>query len=210
MKRRSFIKAVPVLASFAYLPAFASQESDKRHLIAIGIAASILSLKHDINIGFDTVTIVTESKPKFASDEIEFIEFNPPDSAYTFLGEHKYLKKEPFQVIDLPMALRKAIRAKNGKVVMLAALGKYTGTVLSKSISDEFDGANNLRFINTIPFSFEGSFIQNQSKLVAAEISLKHQCQTLHLEDIREKYGNLAIRSAFKKTDEELKRMIIS
>ena len=92
--------------------------------------------------------------------------------------------------------------------MILAALGKYTGTVTSNSIAQEFEGVKNLRFVNSIPFSFEGSYFNNQSILAAAEISSKHKCQTLQLEDIREKYGNLIIRSAFKKFDQELVKML--
>lgn len=204
MKRRSFLKTVPTLATIPYWPAFTSQEPKKRHLIALGTAASILALKYDTNIRFDTVTIVTDSKPKFAIGKIEYIEFIPPDSVYTFLGDQKYLKKEPFQVIELPEAITNALRSKKGEVVIMASLGKFTGTVLSISIASAFAGYSDLRFVGSIPFGFEGSYNRNQAIKASSEIALYHQCQFYDLESVREEFGNLSIRNAFDKADKKL------
>lgn len=120
----------------------------------------------------------------------------------------KFLKKEPYPLIDLPEELSEVIRSKEGEVLIIAALGKYTGTVLSNSIAKAFAGSSHLSFVVTIPFSFEGSFVRNEALNAAIKITSLHPIHFFDFEDIREKHGNISVRSAFEKGDEELIRLL--
>lgn len=205
MNRREFAKRIPLLAAMplALGASKSKTPSTKRHLIALGSVASNVVVKNKNLLKFDSFTVVSDHKQGFQGN-MEFIPFIPPDSAYDFYGNRKFLKREPFPVIDLPEQLSEAISSKEGEVLILAALGKYTGTVLSTSIAKAYAGSSNLSFAVTIPFSFEGSFLRNEALNAAIDITSDHPSQFFDLEDIREQYGNLAIRSAFERADKEI------
>ncbi|MDG1275686.1 MAG: hypothetical protein P8O16_00295 [Algoriphagus sp.] len=209
MNRREFAKRIPFLAAMplALGTGKSKTPSTKRHLIALGSAASNLVMKNKNLLKFDSFTLVSDHNPDL-QENTGFISYVPPDQAYFFLDMRKLLKKEPYPLIDLPEELSEVIRSKEGEVLILAALGKYTGTVLSTSIAKAFAGSSNLSFLVSIPFSFEGSFVRNQALNAAIKITSLHPVQFFDFEDIREKYGNITVRSAFEKGDEEIIRLL--
>jgi cell division GTPase FtsZ len=60
-----------------------------------------------------------------------------------------------------------------------------------------------LRFVATLPFAFEGSHVVANANQAVEHLSDQSlEASLFPLESIRKTYGNLGIRSAFKKGDE--------
>lgn len=209
MNRREFAKRISFLAAMplALGTSKSKTPSTKRHLIALGSAASNLVVKNKNLLKFDSFTLVSDHNPGLQVNT-DFISYFPPDQAYFFLDMRKFLKKEPYPLIDLPEGLAEAIKSKEGEVIILASLGKYTGTVLTTSIAKAFTGSSNLSFVVTIPFSFEGSFVRNEALNATIKITSLHPVQFYDFEDIRDLYANISVRGAFEKGDEEIVGML--
>jgi hypothetical protein len=206
MNRREFIKTIPILATVSYLPNIGVSKS--RHLITLGTSAAMLLENNYSKLDFDSFTIINDCYPKSSEVKAEYFNFSSPDEAYDFLGERKFLKKEPFPLIEISNDLKKSIKGKTGEIVILAALGKFTGTALSVSLAKVLAECSNIRFVESIPFSFEGTFKRDQAIKAASIIESIHPAKFVDLEDIRRIYGNLSVRSAFGKADEEIMKVL--
>lgn len=202
MKRRNFLKAIPILASAPYFQDLGS--TNESHLIAIGTVASKVVLQNQNELQFDSITIVSDSSIETSCLNADFIPFTPPDFAYHFLGEKKFLKRQPFPTTPLPQQIEAGIRSKKGEVVIFSALGKYTGTVLTASVAQAFCGSSNLRFAGSIPFEFEGECFRDEALKTIRAISSCHPSNFFDLEQIRQMHGNLSIKSAFTVADVNL------
>ncbi|MDO8969017.1 hypothetical protein [Algoriphagus sp.] len=79
-----------------------------------------------------------------------------------------------------------------------------TATLLSQSIGFHyFNPSQRMEWLAMMPFAFEGIRKEVQAQLAIRVLAEKRiDPSPLYLDDIREKYGNLAIRSAYQKADE--------
>jgi hypothetical protein len=204
MKRRDFIKTLPTIAAvpFSIIPIKAKPKS--KHLIALGSSASRLVAKYGQRLPFDSFTLINDCIPDFCDLSVDFIPFFPPDEAYFTWGERRFLKKEKLPDIILPNEIKSHLEAKEGDLVLFSTLGKATGSILMKSIGDQYrNSTQGLQVVAIMPFEFEGLNLSANAKHALESIHRRGiRTRVLELEAIRAKYGNLAIRSAFEKADE--------
>ena len=154
MKRRDFVKMLPAFA----LGTSMLHVAKPTHLIALGSAASRLIEKYASELKFDTLTFVNDRLPQNLSLPYKFISYHPPESEYTFFGKHKILKDQPIPEIVLSESIKQQVDSLEGKLIVFAALGNFTGTAhyqaLAKYLSSKQIKA---QFICILPFRFEGS-----------------------------------------------------
>ena len=92
----------------------------------------------------------------------------------------------------------------NSKYVLLAGLGGETGSYLVKELTS-FLWVRNKEFLIlcSSPFSFEG----NQRRIIAAGVKIKFQSMSnficFDLEEMRQIWGNISLKAAFDKADNE-------
>lgn len=206
MKRRIFLKTLPVLAAtplaMAAMPA--QSQHHPRHLIALGSAPCRLATGFHEKLKFDSVTLIDSNEENWGSEKATVFAFNPPSSVYQFHYSRPILKNENMPVLPLPKEIEAHLRSLDGKLVFLAGLGKATGTLLFQSIGLRYHNpVQSTEWIAVMPFAFEGSRSHNQAQRTIHLLSDNHrEPSCLYLDEIRHRYGNLAIRSAYEEADE--------
>jgi hypothetical protein len=107
MKRRSFLKTLPVLAAapLALSAIQARPKSHPRHLISLGTAASRMIEFHGKNLEFATFTLIDRESPPSSDVAAKFIQFTPPESIYQQIEHLRILKKEPLPILPLPQEI---------------------------------------------------------------------------------------------------------
>ncbi len=206
MKRRSFLKTLPVLAAapLALSVVQSRPQIHLRHLIALGTAASRMIALHSKNLDFETFTLIDRESPLTSDLAAKFIQFTPPDLLYEQIEHLKILKKEPLPILPLPQEIDVHLRSLEGELVFYAGLGSATGTLLFQSIGLHYHNhLQQMEWLATMPFTFEGSQKREIAKqAIHLLVENRREPASLYLDEIRNRYGNLAIRSAFEKGDE--------
>ncbi len=206
MKRRSFLKTLPVLAA-APLALSAIQTrpiSHPRHLISLGTAASRMITIHSKNLDFETFTLIDRESPLSSEMATKFIQFTPPESIYKQIEHLRIVKKEPLPILPLPIQIDAHLRNLEGELVFYEGLGCATGTLLFQSIGLHYQNhSQKLEWLARMPFIFEGSQKREMAERAIHLLADNRREPTcLYLDEMRNRYGNLAIRSAYEKGDE--------
>ena len=206
MKRRSFLKSLPVLATapLALSAIQARPKSHPRHLILLGTAASRMIKFHGKKLDFETFTLIDRESPLSSDVAAKFIQFTPPESIYKQIEHLRILKKEPLPILPLPQEIDVHLRSLEGELVFYAGLGSATATLLFQSIGLHYQNhSQKLEWLATMPFAFEGSQ-KNEIAEHAIHLLIDNRREpiSLYLDEIRNRYGNLSIRSAYEKGDE--------
>lgn len=204
MKRREFVKILPLLAGVSLAAIPKRKEAKPRHLIALGSAATAIVMKYGAQLPFDSFTLINDKIPDGCALETDFIPFDSPGEAFEYFGDRRFLKKTKLPSLQLPHEIEAHLKSKSGELVFLAGLGKASGTMLMTAIVEQYHSAlQNLRFVGTLPFDYEGSTLDTNALHVAEVMhSHSHQYSILPLQGIRVRFGNLSIRTAFEKADE--------
>lgn len=208
MNRRTFLKTIPVLAAsplaMSALPALS--QTNSRHLIALGTAASLIVSRFGSELSFDSFTLINDRIPEGNEVAADLILFFPPESAFDYLGDHRFLKRGKLPELILSEQIKNHLASKTGELVFLAGLGKASGTMLFQTIAQHYaNPLQQLRFVAMLPFDFEGSNLaENACQAVKLLSDQSLEASLFHLENIRRIYGNLGIRSAFKRGDERV------
>lgn len=206
MKRRSFLRTLPIFAAapFALSPVKALPQTHLRHLIALGTAASRMVASHGKNLNFETFTLIDRESPLSSDVAAKFIQFTPPELLYEQIEHLRILKKEPLPILPLHVEIDAHLRSLEGELFFYAGLGSATATLLFQSIGLHYHKhLQQMEWLATMPFTFEG----NQKREIAEQaihllVDNRRQPTSLYLDEIRNRYGNLAIRSAYEKADE--------
>jgi hypothetical protein len=206
MNRRDFIKTIPLLAvaPLALTDLEGNPNPSGKHLIALGTAASLIISRYGAELSFDSVTLINDRIPEGTEVAADLIPFFPSESVFNRLGEHRFLKREKLPELELPAEIRNYLNSKSGELVFVAGLGRASGTMLFKAIVQQYTNPlQQLRFVATIPFYFEGSHLtDNADQIVKLLANQSLETSLFYLQDIGKIYGNLSIRSAFEKGDE--------
>jgi hypothetical protein len=158
-----------------------------------------------LKLNIDTITIINDVRPKSMAVSYKFFPFNPPKSAYVYYGNCRIPKLEPNQEIQFSEPILKRLGSLRGRIIVFAALGKVTGTVLYKTIARQLQtNPSDKYFLGTLPFEFEGSWLRHESKKAVAHVDAFHHQKVLDLEVLREQYRNLPVTITFNKVDEWL------
>jgi hypothetical protein len=199
MKRRDFVKCLPILAVTPFI--LSHTQKEKIHLIAIGSSASKLIERNTDILKVDSITYINDKTPQTLKTPYEFIQFSPPNSAYEYLYGRKFLKRDIPGQLQLPNSIRQRLDNLQGRLILVASLGKFTGTIMYSAIAAYIDSKGyNAQGICTLPFQLEGDFWRKTSIEIANNIPGNQKI--LDFEKLRKQVGNLSICSAFKKADE--------
>jgi hypothetical protein len=211
MKRRSFLKSLPLLAVAPLSLSAMPIETHSRHLIALGTAACRLASNHSRHLSFDTVTMINSEKPAQIGERQTFISFQSPDYLFEQVEYLHIPKREYLPVLPLSKEIQSHLQNLTGELVFLAGLGGVTSTLLFQSIGCHYTNlSHRMEWLGMMPFSFEGTRRGNQAQRavqVLADLCREPTC--LYLEEIRKRYGNLSIRSAYQKADEWVLKVLI-
>ena len=206
MKRRSFLKALPVLVAtplaLSAMPTPSRVHS--RHLIALGTAACRSVAKDGQKLNFDSFTLIDGESPSQVNVHGNFFRFIPPEYLYEPFEQVRFLKKEPLPILPIPQDIEAHLRTLEGELVFLAGLGKATGTLLFQSLGLHYrNHTQGLEWLATMPFAFEGTYSRkNADQAIHVLADNRREPSSLCLDEIRHQYGNLAVRSAYEKADE--------
>jgi hypothetical protein len=207
MKRRDFLKTLPVIAATPMTLAVAElkfKNAHSRHLIALGTAASRLASKYASELSFDSVTYIDAEKPLNPKEGESFFSFQSPDYLFERVGHLRIAKSGHFPVLPLGQEIQSHLSGLAGDLVFLAGLGGVTAALLFQSIGHHYRNPHQqMAWLAMMPFAFEGYRKEHRSQL-AIRVLHKEKLDPMpfYLEEIREQYGNLSIRSAFQKADE--------
>ncbi len=203
MNRRDFIKTIPLLtvASLVLNELSDSPKTNKRYLIALGSAASLITSKYRAELSFDSFTMIDRKLPSSLDIFAKFFQFMPPDSLYEQLGERFFLRKPSLPILPLSQVIDEHLGSLEGELVFLVALGKGTGSLLTQSIASHYiNHFQKMDWLCILPFEFEGMQIWVKAQQALRIIMENGRDPNLiHLDEIRDRYGNLSIRSAFEK-----------
>ncbi|WP_026966544.1 hypothetical protein [Algoriphagus terrigena] len=206
MKRRTFLKTFPVFAAtplaMAAIPA--SSPAHSRHLIALGTAACRSVAKDGEKLNFDSFTLIDGELPSQVNVHAKFFRFIPPEYLYEPYEHVRFLKKEPLPILPIPQDIETHLRTLEGELVFLAGLGRATGTLLFQSLGLHYrTHTQGLEWLATMPFYFEGIYSRKNADQAIYVLADNRREPTSHcLDEIRHRYGNLALRSAYEKADE--------
>lgn len=205
MKRRNFLKSLPVFAVAPLtLSASPKNASNSRHLIALGSAACRLAYMNFERLPFNTVTFIDREEPGLIGDRQTIIPSQPMENLFDRETYYSVRNKVSLPVLTLDPEIPMHLQTLNGDLIFLAGLGGITASLLSQSIGFHyFNPSQRMEWLAMMPFEFEGTKKVVQAQLVIHVLIEKRiNPSLLYLDDIREKYGNLAIRSAYQKADE--------
>lgn len=201
MKRRDFVKSLPILAVAPSILSYTQKE--EIHLIALGTAASKMIGRNSDNLKVDSITFINDKRPRRSKMNCEFIQFAPPNSAFDSYGGFRFLKKEIPMQLELSDQIKQQLDNLQGRIILVAGLGKFTGTFMYSPITNYLDSKGFItEGLCSLPFEFEGDFWREASIKTANSFQGNHK--VLDFEQIRKQKGNLSIRSAFKEADEWL------
>ena len=206
MKRRHFLKTLPILAAapLALAENSLAKTRNQRHLIALGTAAGRLVAKYGDSLCFDSFTVIDGVRPEQLSCKTRYFAYSPPDSFYYPFEAYRFLKKEPLPIVPIPPEIHRHLEGWGGELVFYAGLGQGTGTILYESIAAHYrHPSQKIEFFGTFPFLFEGSHAASRAeRAILVALDQGYAPCSLHLDEIRYRFGNLSIRSAFDRGDE--------
>lgn len=205
MERRQVIKRLTGLAALAFLPKqhiHAMQQKKPIHIVGLGSAGTrVMELCYNSGLG-DVYSAITNSsecelegvqvihyKHELSVRERVLQEINHPEAIV------------PFALPDETLNIFTA----DHRYVLLAGLGGYTGTHMSKEIIPLLQRqGKDFKAIFSLPFVFQGKNVVEFAKEVIDQYFDLPQIKFFNSELIREEYGDMPIKSAYKKVDEEL------
>ncbi|WP_100629746.1 FtsZ/tubulin family protein [Algoriphagus formosus] len=208
MERRKFLKTLSLAAgsTFAITHSLAKSEKESRHLIALGTAACHFAAKNIKELPFQSVTLIDGERPTIHNQEGEFIRFSTPDSLFESIGSTKILKNGNLPILPISSEIDDYLRSLKGDLVFLAGLGKATGTLLFQSIGMHYQNPKqNLEWIGTLPFEFEGSRKSAHADLAIHLLAENgKEPSVIYSEEIRKTFGNISIRTAYELLDQRI------
>lgn len=212
MKRRSFLKSMPLIASGTLILSdkMIFKKYPKTHLIALGTAAANLIEKYVSEMKFDSITIIDCLAPKTKREVSNFYWFSPFEKEVNPFSYLRFEKNSQLPIMTIPGEVLDHLKQLDGELIFYSGLGNVTGTILTQSLATiALNPTQCLKWIVTTPFTFEG---ENRMAWATRAISIlkenNHVPTCFSFEDVRSKYGNLSIRSAFEKGDLEVLRLI--
>lgn len=206
MKRRDFLKTLPIIAGAPMALAETSpfpQTANGRHLIALGTSACFLASNHSSELSFDSFTFINSEEPDSLRKGDSFIPFTTPDYIRKQLGKRRLPKEGYFPVIPINQEIQNHFNGLKGDLVFFAGLGWMTGTLLFQSIGCHYKNPlQRLDFLAVFPFSFQGTWRENQAKQTIRVLADQRREPTcLYLDEVIGPYGNISIPYSFEKAD---------
>ncbi len=199
MDRRKTIKVIASLGALTLLPSIdlinTSQKSNI-HFVGLG-GGGCNALEYIYRKGIKALyTCVTSPERQHLPSDINFILFDSPEKY--FLSKNWYCEK-----LILPTEIE-AVFKDNCYYYMLVGLGGYTGTMLINKLYPYLKARDKeFTIICSYPFRFEGKKRMEIANTKTKDIQNSVYFMSFKLEDLREMYGDMTLKEAFKKADEQ-------
>lgn len=203
MDRRELLKSISLLSGAAILSPkdlLANKRAKKLHLVGIGDGGCKMVhylLNKDDQADF---TLINSSFKGYYASISKQVIYEIPNYAYT--GRNINLTTLQSQEC-LPQNIKNVFTDNSKHYVILAGLGGFTGSYLSKAVVSHLKN-NNIAHISIIslPFTHEGLIKRKQA--ITIKNSLGNQPNTFFVDydSIREKHGNFKLKDAFTIADE--------
>lgn len=205
MERRQVIKNLTGIAALAFLPKqhlFAMQQKKPIHFIGLGKAGTkVLNLFHERGLGH-YYTAITDPERVNVSADVKMINYRELLPAHE-LREDELFFCDPIDSSAFVKESKEILKADH-KYVLLGGLGGFTTSRIGRSLFPLLQQEGKVfQAIFSRPFIFEGKQKMNLANEVL--VLANHMPQIHHFDNdiIRTKFGNLGIREAFRKLDEE-------
>lgn len=176
----------------------------KVHVVGLGTVGSRWVSDHLQGYNLATITLISDRQPDRMPSNAHFFPFDPPQEAYDYFGENRFLKRDLQLNQELDPEIVDFLEGKKGLLLLVAGLGKYSGSVLCRSLVGKLQHQSDLgslKCLVTAPFAFEGSQAGKIGQEVIDFLLSKNMDSPILLEEVRAIHGNLAVRSAFEKGD---------
>ncbi len=173
------------------------------HFIGIGSAGSKM-IEFIQQKGIKSkYSIINDEKIPNTEFETNFIEFIPKGEILHRNGEEIRISDMTAK-FEIPQKVFEILNS-NEKYILFAGLGGYTGTFVTEEIATSLNkNKKDFSIICSIPFRFEGQRRMQYANELKQKIQNNFDCHFLELEQLRTKYGDMSIKDAFEKADEEL------
>lgn len=198
MDRRILIKYAVgfILASLIPVPLFAGK---RKHYIGLGGAGcTVLELLREQGMEGE-YTFISNAAPTFISDN-NFKSISRPDLKM----QQDWSLEYELDPAPITTKMKKIFRQKS-QYVLVAGLGNYTGTNLTYKLHNYLTEQNiSFDVYCCTPFAFEGSKRNNFAQKIVKQLGSMPNFHSYSNESLRFEHGNLKMKEAFKKSDEEL------
>ena len=212
MNRRDAIKNMTLYGAGMFLPTklFSVEQTQKHyHYIGLGSAGSrLVGQLYNKRLKGSFTCINDTREPELPSD-VGFIRFIAPEPDKIMFG-HKFYEVSDIQKDwGVPQDILALVDG-DERYVILAGLGRFTGSYLSMQLSGLLsDESKNHIMVYTLPFSFEGRGINNIAKYTHERIREHSETMTCNLDDITGDYGYIGLNDAFRNANEKVCLMLI-
>lgn len=211
MKRRDAIKGCAILSTIVLFPRkliWPEEINNPLHFIGLGGAGcNALEYIYNKNINAKYTGITELEKRSKLSSAINYVDFIPPKQICFKTDTGEYSISDMTQKLILPDHIKQLFR-ENHRYVLLAGLGGYTGTYMTEELALLLrKWGKDFYIISSLPFSFEDSRRQSFARKVKDKMRWLDKFKYFELETIRETYGDITLKHAFEKGDEQFFRV---
>ncbi len=212
MNRREAIRCITISSLGIMLPTriFALDRSTKPfHFIGLG-GAGYRMVEQLYKKGIrGKYTIINDTRSPELPSDVGFIQFVAPEPDKIMFGHKLYAVSDIEKDLGIPVKI-KALVEGNENFVILAGLGRYTGSYLSMKLSGLFHQENkDCMVVTTLPFSFEGKHTRDVAMHAHQRIRTNSKHLTFDLNDTIKEYGNIGVQDAFRVADEKIVMMFL-
>lgn len=211
LTRRRAIKALSISAAstlFPYTLLKGDNPPKPLHFVGLGSGGSQVLIHFQTKGIKARFTSVSQFRFPELAPEVNFIEFiSPGKSIYHKAGKEIFREVDMTEPVSVPSSILDLFN-EDLVFVLLAGLGGYTGTFMTQELVPWLSSRNkSFVSICNLPFGFEGKKKNFYAKMAVEMLQAIRGFTCFNPATIREKYGNLSIRKAFGKCDEELFRI---
>jgi len=204
MERRQAIKNLTGLAALAFTQhLYVLDQMKPIHVVGLGSAGTnVMNLFHSLGIG-DIYTSISDYKGSKLPNGVHLSPYCPGLTPRDRVLQELY-QPESIIPFHLPEDTKKLFR-KDQRLVLLAGLGGYTATHMGKEIIPLFiEKGIDFKAVFCLPFKFEGTKKWKFAEELIIGVGQLAQVKYFDCEIIRKEWGNLTIRKAFEKVDQEM------
>ncbi|EON77481.1 hypothetical protein ADIS_2011 [Lunatimonas lonarensis] len=184
----------------------------KHNLIVCGSGAKSV-LEACVNwqsLPYDKMFVVDDTAISGSASQYVWVPFTAPEAYYfTTPNLGRFPSGKDIHPVPIPLDLQVLILEPSTQWTVMACLGGVTGTMLYLSIAAYMAGKQNeVRFIGTLPFEFEGVKRRRNAQVVIDFVSSLHSQHVALLEPIKKRLDPCPLAHLFDAVNEEMFAML--
>lgn len=213
MNRRSALKSLAILSGGVFLNEKIGKKTPPAlpyHFVGLGGAGcNVVERICDKGMPGRYTCISSPARPGL-SEKITFLEMQFEGRPEQFLYGGRYRFNSLYKTFQLPPAVKNIFK-QGEKTILFAGLGGLTGSCLiTRSAQHLLKNKFSFETIVAQPFGFEGSQRLDVAEKVIKDLGHLPDYKMIHFDHIRSRYGNLSVKNAFARADEEMIKLIAS